>query len=102
MPAAGRDVGPGTDVPSLPFVFEEIERVAAPPAAEFGRRYLRPRRPVILTGLSERWLPPECWSMRQLAERHGTARVIAAALADGTLHDHPRAGVVFERIELGR
>ena len=39
-----------------------IERVPAPPPDVFVREYLRPRRPVVLTGLTADWLPAATWT----------------------------------------
>lgn len=80
--------------------FEPIERAEAPSREEFRKLYLRRSRPVILTGMTRDWLPPDRWSMDGLVARHGDARVIAAALARGRLSDDPRAGVLFEKVEL--
>lgn len=62
-----------------------IERVPAPDTETFVRRYLRPRRPVVLTGLTDDWLPRREWTLAGVAERYGDAQVIAAMLTDGTL-----------------
>ena len=78
----------------------ELERVDAPDHDAFSRRYLRPGRPVVLSGLTTGWLPPHEWTLDRMATRYGDARVVAAVLADGTLLDHPTSGVVFRRVEL--
>src|SRR5206468_1847142 len=66
------------------------------------RRWVRPRRPVVVTGITAGWLPPRQWTLERMATVYGDARVIAAALADGTLLDDPATGVVFRRVQLGR
>ena len=73
----------------------------APSPEAFRRNYLRPRRPVVLTGLTEGWRSPGDWTPTRLAEDYGTARVIAAVLAGGTLFDEPERGVVFRHVTLG-
>jgi hypothetical protein len=88
------------DAPAPPLAVEELERVAAPDREAFERCYLRRRRPVVLTGLTEGWLPAEQWTLERMARAYGTARVVAAVLANGTLLDHPRTGVVFRRVLL--
>ncbi len=85
---------------TLPFAVEKLERVEAPDAETFVRRYLRPRRPVILTGLTTGWRPPEQWTLDRMATHYGSARVVAAVLSSGTLMDDPAAGVVFRHIPL--
>jgi hypothetical protein len=86
--------------PALPFPVAEIEHAPAPSADEFVRRWLRPSRPVVLTGVTADWTPPAEWTFERMARRFGDARVVAAALADGTLLDDPTQGVVFRRIAL--
>jgi len=86
---------PSPDV--APIAIDELERVEAPDTETFVRRYLRTRRPVVLTGLTEGWMPPHEWTFANVAERYGDASVIAAVLTDGTL-----AGdiVKFRRVPL--
>jgi [protein]-arginine 3-hydroxylase / protease len=80
---------------------EELERVPAPAPDEFLRRYVRPRRPAVLTGLTEGWSPPQEWSLETLASRFGSARVVSARLSRGKLLDDPVDGVLFRHVELG-
>ena len=77
-----------------------IERVPAPPPDVFVREYLRPRRPVVLTGLTDDWLPAATWTFAHMAERYGDAAVTAARLENRTLFDDPREGVVFRKVVL--
>jgi len=79
---------------------EEFERVDAPALDEFRRGYLRASRPVVLTGLTKGWLPASEWTLARMAARYGDARVVAARLANGTLHDDPKEGAQFQRIVL--
>jgi len=78
----------------------EVERVAAPSPAEFRRRWLRPSRPVVVTGLLDGWRPLDDWTPARLAARHGDAQVIAAVLSGGMLFDDPAQGVVFRKLRL--
>jgi hypothetical protein len=94
-PAAAR--GDGS---ALPFVAGEIPRVVAPSPEVFRRTYLQPSRPVVLTGLTEGWLPPAEWTLERMAQRYGDARVVAADLAGGTLRDDPAQGVVFRHVRV--
>lgn len=77
-----------------------LARIAGPAGDAFVRDYMRPRRPVVLTGLTAGWRPPAEWTFAGLAARYGDARVVAAALADGTLLDDPQQGVVFRQLPL--
>jgi len=88
------------EVTGLSIRVEPIERAHAPSPEEFARRYRRAGRPVILTGLTEGWLPSAEWAPRRVAMRYGSARVVAAELENGTLRDDPREGVVFRRVEI--
>jgi hypothetical protein len=81
-------------------VIEEIERVASPSVDVFVRQYVRPRRPVVLTELTDAWRPPEEWTLERMADDYGAARVVAAVLASGTLMDDPTRGVVFRHVQL--
>jgi hypothetical protein len=92
-------VAAGHDAPAV--TVEDIERVAAPTREEFARRYVRPGRPVVLTGLTDGWLPAAEWTLARMRTHYGDARVVAAVLANGTLLDDPTAGVVFRRVPLG-
>jgi hypothetical protein len=101
MRGASQTRSSGGDLSALPFAVERPQRVAAPTRDTFVRLYLRQGRPVILTGLTEGWLPPERWTLERMATEYGDARVVAAALANGTLLDDPKNGVVFQRLRLG-
>jgi hypothetical protein len=94
------NVADATDCSGLRFPVEPVDRVPAPSPDAFIRDYLRPGRPVVLTGLTDGWLPPERWTPERMAAEYGDARVVAAELAGGTLHDDPSMGVVFRRIPL--
>jgi hypothetical protein len=87
-------------VDASPLTVTEIERIAAPPPDVFLRDYVRPRRPVVLTGVTEGWLPAARWTFGHMAERWGDARLVAARLENRTLFDDPREGVVFRRVVL--
>lgn len=80
---------------------QELPRVPAPADEIFRRDWLRPRRPVVLTGVTAEWLPPARWTFEHMAARWGSARVVTAALAGGTLLEEPASGVVFRQLPLG-
>lgn len=83
-----------------PLSVTEIERVPAPSPDVFVREYVRARRPVVLTGVTDGWLPAAEWTFAHMAERWGDAAVVAAKLANRTLFDDPREGVVFRKVVL--
>jgi hypothetical protein len=84
----------------LPLAVEEIERAEAPAGDAFVRRYLRQSRPVVLTGLTQGWLPSEAWTPDRMASHYGDARVVAATLANGTLADDSTGGLLFRHLLL--
>lgn len=80
-----------------PVDVDELERIEAPDVETFERRFLRASRPVVLTGVTEGWVPAREWTFARVAERYGDAQVIAAVLENGTLG---RDTVDFRRIPL--
>lgn len=77
-----------------------IERVEAPSREVFVREYLRRRRPVILTGLTQSWLSPESWTLERVASRYGDSVVVAVTLDRGAVADDDRASGLFHRVRL--
>ena len=100
MPSASESRAVTNAGPGLPFAVEELERIPAPSRDAFVRNHLRSGRAVVLTGLTDDWLPAREWTPARLAARHGTARVLAARLAEGRLVDDVAGGVLFEHIPL--
>jgi hypothetical protein len=101
MPVASQSRVTEQDRSAAPYAVQEIERITAPPPAEFAARWLRPRRPVIITNLTADWrVPPAQWTFERMVAGYGDSTVVAAALADGTLLDDPKSGVVFRRVVL--
>lgn len=100
MVASSPPHAPEGDPGATPLRVEALERVAAPSPEAFVTRYLTPRRPVVLTGLTEGWAPPAEWTFERLAARYGDARVVGAVLEAGKLFDDPATGVVFRRVPL--
>jgi len=91
---------PGNADRGEPLAVEEIERIAAPTGPVFARRYLRPRRPVVLTGLTQGWSGAEEWAFERMAARYGSARVVAATLVNGVVANDSPGGALFHRIIL--
>jgi len=89
--------GDGSDAPAA----DTLARLDAPPVDAFAREWLRPRRPVVLRGVTAGWRAPAEWTPARMAAAWGEASVIAAALERGTLPTGERNGVVFERVALG-
>ncbi|MCW5892007.1 MAG: cupin-like domain-containing protein [bacterium] len=98
--SAGVRVPGADDAPAFAFRTHPLGRVEAPDAETFARRWLAPREPVVLTGLTRGWAPPSIWAPDSMGARWGAARVVAAELAGGTLRDDPHQGVLFRRIAL--
>jgi len=100
MPRTSESLAGRNDAPVVPFAVEELEGLAAPSREAFVRGYMRPSRAVILTGLTEGWLPPEEWTIKRMVTHYGSARVVAAVLANGTLLDDPTSGAIFQQVLL--
>lgn len=83
------------------FSIESLDRIAAPSREAFLRDYLRPRRPVILTGITESWLPLSEWALDRMVTRYGAVSVVAARLSEAIIHHDPRNGVKFSHVSLG-
>jgi hypothetical protein len=63
-----------------------IERIAPPSKRVFYEQYVRPNKPVVLTGLTERWPGRRLWSAEYFREAYGDVQVsIAATRKDGNL-----------------
>ncbi|MEO6026175.1 MAG: cupin-like domain-containing protein [Candidatus Binatia bacterium] len=93
IPTAAAPVADDTPAVSI----TELDRVAAPDVETFERLYVRPGKPVVLTGLTADWAPPREWTFANVAERYGDAQVVAAVLTDGTLAGD---GVEFRHVAL--
>lgn len=67
-----------------------VERVGAIGRREFVAHYRRPRRPVVLEGLTADWPARGCWSIEHLARVAGSRRVplYASRPARGRVHQH--------------
>lgn len=73
-----------------------IERIAAPEPADFFTRYLRPRRPIVLRGLSDDW-PVRSWTLDLLARDFGDLTVEVAATRNGAVVADARRGLLHHR-----
>jgi len=58
----------------------EVERVHDPADGEFRERFLRPRRPAVLTGVVGRWPAAGKWTFDFFRERYGHLKVSVGAL----------------------
>ena len=101
MPATSASSAARDRTGELEFPICELDRIPAPPPDEFRRTYVRPSRAVVLTGLTDGWLPLRDWTADRLATRYGQSQVVAAVLAGSTLKDHGTRGVVFRHVALG-
>lgn len=81
----------------------QIERVASPPStAEFERRFVRPGRPAIFTGVTTSWPALERWKLDALRARFGDRAVPVARVARGRLVGDAERGIPFEEMPLAR
>jgi hypothetical protein len=60
-----------------------IERIAPPSAEEFRERYVKPGRPVIVTGVMDSWPALQKWSLEYLSDAFGARTVPVARVAEG-------------------
>ncbi|HXU04387.1 MAG TPA: cupin-like domain-containing protein [Polyangia bacterium] len=77
-----------------------VERVAPPTPDEFLARFLRPRRPVVIRGLTDGWRMRSAFTFDALAQRYGPRQVAVAAADDGVLNRDTRAGVHYTTMPL--
>lgn len=82
--------------PGEPGEASAVERVAEPTAEEFRRRWIEPRRPVIITGAMESWPARRAWSPDYLRARYGERRVPVARVAGGDLARDARTGIPYD------
>lgn len=80
--------------------YQDLERVAPPPPAEFLQRYVRAGRPVVLAGLGDDWPARRRWSVEYLARACGDAHVVAVAMRDGRLETSARGRPEFVHVAL--
>ena len=79
---------------------QPIERIEPPSPETFVARYLKPGRPVILTGAANDWPARKLWTPELLAARFGDRIVPAIRTVGGTLYD-PQKGLNYEEVRLG-
>lgn len=82
-----------------PPVHRPIERRAAPSREEFVREFVRQSRPVVLTGLLERW-PARAWSVDTIDRDWGSCTVAKLPARDGVLDIGEQQTPVFQQIRL--
>jgi hypothetical protein len=62
----------------------ELERITAPSQREFEERFLKPGRPVLISGIVDKWPAASSWNPEQLVSRVGKNQVPVSVM--------PRAG----------
>jgi len=66
-----------------------IDRVHRPSPREFYLKYLRPNRPVVLTGITDDWKAITNWSPEYFRSQHPTAKVVYTAWESKTPNNDP-------------
>ena len=89
-----------TIAPRRALTAHPIERIDAPSPARFQAEYVRPRRPVVLRGVSEHW-PARGWTLEQLARDFATANVPVLPTRNGRVVVDPRRGLVRHTVPFG-
>jgi ribosomal protein L16 Arg81 hydroxylase len=80
---------------------DEIERISPPSTEEFVRRYVAPRRPVIIVGAMEDWPARLLWSAESLAARFCERPVPVASVAERRVINDPAMGIPYREEALG-
>lgn len=79
-----------------------IARIAAPTREIFEREYVGASRPVVITGIVDRWPAFTRWSHAYFLERFADAAVTMGRLRDGKTATDPNEGVSFETMTMRR
>lgn len=77
-----------------------IERIPWSSTEEFQRRFVATSRPVLFTGLVDRWPAHRRWSLDDLAQRFGDAQVLVGRTEDARLVVSAERGVEQSEMEL--
>ena len=64
-----------------------VDRIAAPDPAAFRRDYLLPRKPVVVTGIVDRWLAQGDYSPARFRRDYGDMRVLPVAGVQPTIRE---------------
>lgn len=81
---------------------EPIARVPVPSREVFEREYLHRSRPVVITGVVERWPAFTRWSTTYFRERFGRMRTTVGHLQDGRIFTDPARGIGYELTTIDR
>jgi hypothetical protein len=79
---------------------EPLPRVDKPSVEEFHRRFVRARRPVVLTGAIDDWPARRLWSPEYFEERLADARVRTYVMPDGEMKLDRRKGFLLHETRL--
>src|SRR5262249_54054851 len=77
-----------------------IPRVHAPPDREFLRAYVREGRPVVMTGIVDRWPAIRLWSKDHIRARYGHIGAPVPRLQGRCLGRDPSVGIVYEDVDV--
>lgn len=77
-----------------------IPRVAALPEDVFLRAYVGRGRPVIMTGIVDRWPAKRLWSNDHIRERYGHLKTPVARLQQRCLGRDPTVGIHYEDVDV--
>jgi hypothetical protein len=81
--------------------FDGIPRIACPDVEEFRRSFEKPARPVVLTGIADRWPAMGRWSLEYFERRFGPSEVVALRVKDGRVDVGGRQPGTFVKVRLG-
>jgi hypothetical protein len=98
-PNAGTDDVQNASAPDV--AYDPILRVRAPSLEHFEEEYLRPARPVVITGVVETWPAWRRWSLDYFSNALGDTSAITIATREGRIDIPEELGARFDRVRLG-
>ncbi len=78
----------------------EVERIAAPSREVFFRDWVKPQRPVVITGVVDKWPAFEHWTPQFFKEKHGHLVTPVATLHDRHVVRDPKVGFTYQDVEV--
>ena len=76
----------------------EVERIAAPSREVFFRHWVKPQRPVVVTGVVDQWPAFAQWTPEFFKERHGDLVTPVAELQDRQVCRDPTVGFTYQDV----
>ena len=84
------------------FTASEVPRIAAPSRKDFFRDWVKPQRPVVITGVVDTWPAFARWTPEYFKETHGDLVTPVAELQDRHVCRDPKVGFTYQDVEVRR